>query len=63
MMRARPALAGFLRDQRSGKVLGPDILLLLTGHARSFLPDVGGIFRYADHLARKKGKLDMNSTY
>jgi len=28
-----------------------------------FLTFSVAIFRYADHLARKKGKLDMNSTY
>jgi ABC-2 type transport system permease protein len=40
-----------------------DILLLLSATSVVFLLISIGIFKYADHLARKKGKLDMNSTY
>jgi ABC-2 type transport system permease protein len=39
------------------------ILLFLTLSSMAFLILSIGIFKYADHLARKKGKLDMNSTY
>jgi ABC-2 type transport system permease protein len=40
-----------------------DIMILLSATSVVFLLMSIGIFKYADHLARKKGKLDMNSTY
>ena len=47
--------------------LGPfselEILALLVVSGVMFLVISIGIFRYADHLARKKGKLDMSTTY
>jgi hypothetical protein len=39
------------------------IFLLLIVSGIMFLIISVGIFRYADHLARKKGKLDMSTTY
>ncbi|HSV42742.1 MAG TPA: ABC transporter permease, partial [Methanomassiliicoccales archaeon] len=40
-----------------------EIMGLLTITSVAFLLVSIGIFKYADYLARKKGKLDMNSTY
>ncbi|OPY33699.1 MAG: ABC-2 type transporter [Methanomassiliicoccales archaeon PtaU1.Bin124] len=40
-----------------------EITALLLATTVVFLIISVAIFRYADHLARKKGKLDMNSTY
>ena len=40
-----------------------DIFLMLLVTSLAFLLLSLGIFRYADHLARKKGKLDMSTTY
>jgi ABC-2 type transport system permease protein len=40
-----------------------EIFLLLIVSGIMFLIISVGIFRYADHLARKKGKLDMSTTY
>jgi len=41
----------------------PEIFLFLLVSSVLFLVISLGIFRYADHLARKKGKLDMTTTY
>ena len=40
-----------------------DIFLMLLATSLLFLVLSLGIFRYADRLARKKGKLDMSTTY
>jgi ABC-2 type transport system permease protein len=40
-----------------------DIFLMLLATSLVFLLLSLGIFRYADHRARKKGKLDMSTTY
>jgi hypothetical protein len=40
-----------------------EILALLLVSSLIFLVISVGIFRYADHVARKKGKLDMTTTY
>ncbi len=40
-----------------------EILALLLVSSLLFLVISVGIFRYADHVARKKGKLDMTTTY
>jgi len=40
-----------------------EIFVLLAVSSALFLVLSVGIFRYADHLARKKGKLDMTTTY
>jgi len=40
-----------------------DIFLMLLGTSLLFLVLSIAIFRYADHIARKKGKLDMSTTY
>ena len=39
------------------------IFLMLLATSLLFLVLSIGIFRYADHMARKKGKLDMSTTY
>jgi ABC-2 type transport system ATP-binding protein len=47
-----------------GFVTDPELIfLLLIVSGIMFLIISVGIFRYADHLARKKGKLDMSTTY
>ena len=47
-----------LADYATGSIF---LMLLVTSFA--FLLLSLGIFRYADHIARKKGKLDMSTTY
>ncbi|MFP4546075.1 MAG: ABC transporter permease, partial [Methanomassiliicoccales archaeon] len=42
---------------------GMEIMLLLLVSGAFFFLVSWGIFRYADHRARKKGKLDMITTY
>jgi ABC-2 type transport system permease protein len=41
---------------------GEIVLFLVISTVAFFLVSIG-IFRYADHLARKKGKIDMTTTY
>ena len=46
-----------------GNYSSPEILALLIVSSLLFLVISVGIFRYADYIARKKGKLDMTTTY
>ncbi|HVO77566.1 MAG TPA: ABC transporter permease [Methanomassiliicoccales archaeon] len=46
-----------------GEYSSPEILVLLLVSSLIFLVISIGIFRYADYVARKKGKLDMTTTY